>query len=171
MHETDGRCEQLFNISYKGLRLHTDDSASQHVTCVSVASEHVSTPISVPALEPMLSFRLVGDNIDKTVRPRHMRVDHQNLSLHYFHVYAVQDRISFQHLSSTPMLVTLEDIDVNKFLPNADDYTTLKNNFKVLMKRILVQHLPALAPIRSSMNQHIIHEFTSDMSRKSSVVI
>ena len=35
--------------------------------------------------------------------------------LHYFNVYAVQDRTSFQHLSNTPRLVTVEDIDVNKF--------------------------------------------------------
>jgi hypothetical protein len=44
-----------------------------------------------------------------------MRVDHQGLSLHYFHVYAVQDRISFQHLSNMPRLVTVEDIDVKSF--------------------------------------------------------
>ena len=78
-------------------------------------SEHVSTPVSVAAPATMLRFRLVDDNSDKTARPRHMRVDHQSLSLHYFHVYAVQDCISFQHLSNMPRLVTVEVIDVNKF--------------------------------------------------------
>ena len=63
-----------------------------------------------------LSFKLVGDNIDKTVRPRHMRVDHQAASLQYFYVYAVQDRISYQHLSNTARLIYPEDVDVNTFL-------------------------------------------------------
>ena len=36
--------------------------------------------------------KIVGDNIDKNVKPRFMRSDHQGKSLHYFHCYAVQDR-------------------------------------------------------------------------------
>ena len=28
-------------------------------------------------------FKIVGDNIDKTVHPRHMRSDRQTISLHY----------------------------------------------------------------------------------------
>ena len=40
-------------------------------------------------------YKLVGDNIDKVVKPRHMRIDHQAKSLHYFHSYAVKDRIDF----------------------------------------------------------------------------
>ncbi len=39
------------------------------------------------------TFKIVGDNIDKTIRPREMRSDHQTRSLHYFHSYAVRDRI------------------------------------------------------------------------------
>ena len=45
--------------------------------------------------------------------------------------------------SSVPNLVTVEDIDVSKFLPDVDDYTALKHNFKVLMKG--AHHLPALS--------------------------
>eukprot|EP00731_Ephydatia_muelleri_P026207 Em0018g307a len=44
-------------------------------------------------LEEWCGFRLVGDNIDKTIGPRDMRLNNQSKSLHYFHVYAVKDRV------------------------------------------------------------------------------
>ena len=48
-------------------------------------------------------FKLVGDNIDKNVRPTHQCLDHQTKSLHYFHAYAVVDRIDLCELSdATP---------------------------------------------------------------------
>ena len=39
------------------------------------------------------SVILQGDNIDKNVHVRDMRVDNQNTSLHYFNSYAVKDRV------------------------------------------------------------------------------
>ena len=129
----------------------------------------VSTPSAAPVPVSQLSFKLVGDIIDKTVRPRHMRFDHQAASLHYFHVYAVQDRISFQHLSNTPRLIYPEDLDVNTFLPTAADSNALIQNFKVLMKRILVHYLSAVSHL-ADVNQHITHEWTPHMSLKSVVV-
>ena len=46
------------------------------------------------------SYVIVGDNLDKNIRPRHMTSDHQTQSVHYFHCYAVQDRVDFHHLSN-----------------------------------------------------------------------
>ncbi len=47
-------------------------------------------------------YRLCGDNIDKTVRARYMRKEKRNSSLHYFHSYAVQNRIDTSLLSDVP---------------------------------------------------------------------
>ena len=33
-------------------------------------------------------FKIVGDNLDKTIKPRDMRSNHQSQSLHYFNLYA-----------------------------------------------------------------------------------
>lgn len=38
------------------------------------------------------TFKLVGDNVDKYVKPRHETADKHASSLHYFHVFAVKDR-------------------------------------------------------------------------------
>ena len=47
-------------------------------------------------------FKIVGDNIDKTVKPRHETLHQRSQSLHYFHAYAVRDRIDFSFLSAEP---------------------------------------------------------------------
>ena len=39
-------------------------------------------------------YIIQGDNIDKTVRVRSMRVDNQNKSIHYFCSYAARDRVN-----------------------------------------------------------------------------
>ncbi len=55
------------------------------------------------------SFKIVGDNIDKYVKPREMRFDVQAKSLNYFNSYAVKGRASWcftswrhSHLASLP---------------------------------------------------------------------
>ena len=42
-------------------------------------------------------FKIVGDNIDKNIRPSMQRLTHQTRSLHNFHSYAVKDRVSFRY--------------------------------------------------------------------------
>ena len=78
----------------------------------------------------------MGDNIDRDIKPRNMQHNRQTKS---FNVYAVQDRIDTSHLhevhKTPPML------HVNDFLPSSEDYTLLKNNFAVLVSRILCHRM------------------------------
>ena len=65
----------------------------------------------------LCSYKLVRDNIDKVVKPCHMRIDHQAKSLHSFNSYAVKERIDFLHLRDQPALLNLNDVDVETLLP------------------------------------------------------
>ena len=47
-------------------------------------------------------FKVVGDNVDKTIKPRHMREDRQTKSIHYFQIYAVKDRVDLSNRSDEP---------------------------------------------------------------------
>lgn len=84
----------------------TESSLSDHemeTSCSTslLAATDVPSSASVPLLETKTSlpFKLVGDNIDKNVRPRYLRSSiHRTESLHYFHSYAVRDRIGFNEL-------------------------------------------------------------------------
>ena len=58
------------------------------------------------------SFKLVGDNIDFTIKACYNCVDyHKNQSLHYFHYMSVRDQIDFSHLSITKLNMCLNSAD------------------------------------------------------------
>ncbi|KAL5475266.1 hypothetical protein EMCRGX_G027343 [Ephydatia muelleri] len=115
---------------------------------VDVSSD--ATRVEESGITKWSGFKLVGDNIDKTIKPRDMRLNKQATSLHYFNVYAVKDRIDFSHLSK--------------------DDNGLIHNFETLVTRILVQHVPGLQLISSKVNCHIEHKYSKQMSQKSKVI-
>ena len=45
------------------------------------------------------TFKLVRDNLDKTVSPRYMRLSSQTVSCHYYHHVAVKDRVDIGEFS------------------------------------------------------------------------
>ena len=127
---------------------------------------------SSTASEPKLkTFKLVGDNIDKNVRPREMRVDHQTRSLHYFHVYAVRDRVDLTNFSSDIHLPDIGSIQLSNFLPSSQDETVLRSNFSILIGRILMKYIPFFEKFgQDCLERHIMHEYSEEMSKKSEVV-
>ena len=86
-------------------------------------------------------FKVVGDNIDKNIRPSFHRLQHQTQSLHYFHCYAVKDRVDLSDLpdaSSSPACVDATDLIITE-----DEWTRFKDDCCVLVSRyvILVKYL------------------------------
>ena len=71
--------------------------------------------------------KIVGDNVDKNVKTRFMRIDRQGKSLHYFHCYATQDRFDLSMPEDYPDVPTnpkLEDL-----LPSKSDISEMKYFF------------------------------------------
>ena len=60
-------------------------------------------------------YKLIGDNIDKNVKPRNMTSDNQTVSLHYFHSYSVLDRVNLHHKSSIASTINIERLITNAF--------------------------------------------------------
>ena len=52
-------------------------------------------------------YIIVGDNIDKNVSPRDMRVDNQTKSFHYFHSYACMTELISGHTTTNPLTLML----------------------------------------------------------------
>ena len=76
----------------------------------------------------------VGDNIDKNVRPRYQRHDNKGHYFHYFHGYAVKDRIDFSHLSDKPPILT--NPDPRLLLPSATELTAVQEDLTILITRL-----------------------------------
>ena len=77
-------------------------------------------------------FKLVGDNIDKNVRRSFQRSDRTTKSLHYFHTYALLDRIDLTRFSDQP---SKKAITFGSLLPSTPDIVNLKGIFSILVSR------------------------------------
>ena len=85
-------------------------------------------------------YHVCGDNIDKGIKSRYMRVGKDKpQEMHYFHSYAVADRVDFTSLSD--QVIPTRQSDVKKIalslLPTTEDDQALRHNICVLMSRIL----------------------------------
>lgn len=118
-------------------------------------------------------YSIVGDNIDKFVRPRYMRVGTGNEQLHYFHYFAVADRVDASNLSSTPPKPpsSAPCECALSMLPSVNDDKAMKCNFVTLVSRVISTHLESIGFDSSELvDWHIPHEYKKQMSKKSEVV-
>jgi len=80
-----------------------------------------------PTSASMNTYKLVGNNLDKNVKPCDMRIDNQTKSLHYFHMYALRDHIDLSSYEGKSFTTDITDIDLNRILPTQGDAE--KQNF------------------------------------------
>ena len=99
-----------------------------------VTHTNTASATSHPIEGSCYGFAIVGDNIDKNVRPSFQREDSKTQSLHYFHSYAVKNRVDISSLSDTP---SSSMISPDKILPSAMDFQALIKDFQVLVSRFV----------------------------------
>ena len=113
--------------------------------------------------------KLVGDNVDKTVKTRYMRIDQQGRSLHYFHAYAMRDRFDLSMPEEAPSIPN--NPDLSQLLPSSDDKSTITQLFAIHVARVLSKHMPFFSEdFGDVVPDHIEHPMSSTMSKKSEVV-
>ena len=121
------------------------------------------------------TYKVLGDNIDFTVKARYNRVDGQkdNQSLHYFHHMCVRDRVNLSHLPiircdsclNSPNNIALQ------LLPTKISDDKLVDDLAVLVSRVIVSYMPYFQfGFTDVVTWHIEHEFYKEMSEKSEVV-
>ena len=119
----------------------------------------------------MPTFKIVGDNVDKSIRPRHETSDSHLQSIHYFHAYAVLDRCDMSSFEDAPSQFDATSADVCSVLPTMNDQSTMKQNLAVIVSHILRNNnfkffKDNVRPIQ----RHIPHIYSKEMSLKSTVV-
>ena len=68
---------------------------------VSLAGSTITNSQQLVSPQLWNGFRIIGDNIDKNVKPRFYRMESQVRSLHYYHSYALLDRIDLSAASDS----------------------------------------------------------------------
>jgi len=77
-------------------------------------------------------FKIVGDNVDKNIKPSLQRITHQTKSLHYFHSCAVKDRVNLSSASDVSRPLSL---DLNNFVMSVQDWNRFKDICQVITSR------------------------------------
>lgn len=115
---------------------------------------------------------IVGDNLDKNVKPRYRRIDRKTQSLHFFQYYAVRDRINLAGVSDSPKSnVPANKLPVETLLPTSADHQALIRNFAVLASRTIVEELPYFnKTFEGTVTRHINHIHVDEMAKKSETV-
>ena len=137
------------------------ESSSSTVPCNTVATPHPC------------SYIIVGDNVDKNVSPRDMRVDHQTQSLHYFNSYVTLDRVDGSQLAADSSTISPDDImaiPISAILPTAQDCSDLRRDYIVLVARVPSESLPYFKGMRHCV-PNITHAHSSELCKKSETVI
>lgn len=124
---------------------------------------------------PVCSYVLIGDNIDKAIKPRYMRSDQKGKQLlHYFHYFASSTRIdtsTLSHISPAPPTHLLYDRCALSLLPSCSDDKILKHNFGIMIGRILAKHMDDFHfHFGDVVEWHISHKYSEEMAKKSEIV-
>ena len=121
-------------------------------------------------LQSYSTYKLVGDNLDKHVTPRDMRLDSLAQSLHYFNCYAVKDRLSTVDLEDQPSLPDFSSFSEAKILPTAADHEALLSNMVILISRVVKKNFSYFSKFGAGVPKHIKHKYYAELSKKSEVV-
>ena len=109
------RNDDLANLERNDDLVSLEQSDAISSTEPSTSAEH--TNIQQPV--DTVGYAIIGDNIDKNVRPSYQRQDRTTKSLHYFHFYALKNHINILQMSDKrPSSI---DISPKNILPSQSD--------------------------------------------------
>lgn len=93
-------------------------------------SQHLE---ELPTAEMLWGFKIVGDNVDKNVKASFQRHEIKSQSLHYFHCYAVRDRVPTDSFSDLTPVTCVPD--PAQLLPSLEDLECVRQEMSVLLSR------------------------------------
>ena len=85
-------------------------------------------------------------------------------------MYAVQDRVQGLHLPDNQPTAAVTTLPIATFLPNVEDCYALREEFIILAARVLIHYVPWFEFLKAAVPQHIPHQYTQAMSKKSVIV-
>lgn len=125
---------------------------------------------AIEAVKQGKKLRGIGDNWDLRVHPHDMRKDNQNQDLHYFALTLIVERVPSLGLSNDSPQKDIKTLPNCEFLLSDDETSKLREDFKVLVGRVLVSYIPSLSFMKSVIPNHIQHRYQKEMSQQSTIV-
>ena len=103
-------------------------------------------------------LRVCFDNIDFRILVNIILKNHQNSDKHWIAHYLTFDRVPSDELDDTkPLVPDCRALDNINYLLNRDELDTLRQNFIVLVARVLVEFFEFMKPFGNAVPAHITH--------------
>ena len=115
-------------------------------------------------------FGLNGDNLDWIRRPSIYSRDRDTESIHWFNLLAYDNRVADWDLSDKDPLKNIMDLENSTFIPSPEEHSQLKDEFVVLVLRILTKNCKFFQQFANTVPAHIPHQYRKEMSCQSQVV-
>ena len=122
----------------------------------------------VEAVKDGKKLQGTGDNWNMKICAHDMQSTHQNEDIHYFASNLIAERVPCQNLSTTSPRKDIRTLPNSAFLLN--NKCKLREDFKVLVGRVLVSSISSLAFLKSVIPEHMHHIYEEEMSKKSVIV-
>ena len=119
-------------------------------------------------LDMQTGFAIAFDNIDGRRERKHMTKDNQNLDFHWVNHKIIMNRVSGNGLDTSARDIC--GVSNIQFLPTVPDQKRQRQNYIVLVSRILVEHLECFSFLKEVCICHIPHKYSKEMAKKSETV-
>ena len=171
VHESDQEIQMSTSESESSERS-TDEGTSTVSTTIASSTSSSMQYTAIVRLPKMSlpTFKIVGDNINKYVKPTEMTMDAQAKTLDFFNLYAVCDQVSMSGLDDLAAIPNLSSCKVEEVLPTAQDHEDLIDNFTYIFTRVLKRHVPFVKKYAAGLDKHTKHQYYDELSQKSEVV-
>ena len=113
-------------------------------------------------------FAILFDNIDGSLNRWHMTMENQNLDYHWVNHKIVVNRVSGNKFDKSPRDIL--NVSNHRFLPTVQDQKRQRQNYIVLVARILVEHLECFKVFKDVCVSHIPHKYSKELAVKSQSV-
>lgn len=111
----------------------------------------------------MFSCRIVGDNWDLEVKARYQTKSQTNKSLHYFHAYAVKDRVVANGMDNKEPQKSIDEIEMQEFLPTPEVQEAIASDLTNIIPRVISKYLK---PYNKFKGASTYHTSTQERCRK-----
>jgi hypothetical protein len=111
-----------------------------------------------------------GDNWDYKIRVHDMRKTEQNRDLHYFASNIIVERVPCEDLSKIAPQRDILTVPNSMFLWDDTETRKLREDFKILVGRILVDRITSLSFMKSIIPAHIESKYPNEMAQKSTII-
>lgn len=99
-----------------------------------------------------------------------MTESYQNIDTHDCAVAYVPNRVNNNTFSVERPRQSLMDFDNANFLCNEDDHQLQRENYIVLVERMITSDIKCLHPLQDVVTKHIIHSHSREMTKKCDMV-